>query len=55
MFQDHQGIQNTRRALLRVGEGQQCLESNGNDASRAVVVTEMLSGDASIIQWMVLE
>lgn len=49
------GIQNTRWALLGVGEGQQCLEPNENDASRAMVFTEMLSSDASIIQWMVLE
>ena len=42
IVQDRQGHIQNAWALLGVGDGQQCLESNGKDASRAAVVTVML-------------
>ena len=55
MFQDHQGNPEHSVGIAGGGRRAACLEPSENDASRAVVVTEMLSSDASIIQWMILE
>lgn len=39
-FKTIRGILNTECTSMGMGEGQRCLESNGNDAPRTVQVTE---------------